>query len=593
MKRIHDGDFRGHGRPGSAMVRTKQSSGNAERKADQGLLETKRPRWTGLPDRDEYIGAGPSRSGASAPVAPRAKAKSFEERWGFSLEMLEPGLLDPSAFPHIADIVLELEKEIMDVKLYGLLSQEASLTLTDRQIKAVLSNRYLARALPPGTQILLARHALAINVAYKLETDCQGQRLRLPAHYQLSKKDYRQEILISKWPPRSFLVYSAENLDAFGVVKAASRLELGSDGSRYLVFKRPVAAKQTDYRTLFNRERRHAQRMGDLGSNFLTAFLGSHCSETDTTECTTMFMERAHGDLSAVVKRINDVGGFSYEERSRILRTFVDHIVKGIRAVHRQNKAHLDLKEENVLAVQRESEGEESGCDSLFAQLTDFAFSRPQEPGENIKLRYYCGTVGYSAPEVQSRSIFDGKKADMYSFGVTVCRMIDSLFNQGEDPAGLAALAGRLGVDGDLLLKTLASDPAERPSADQLLGEQFVRGSTYRPDELFELLEARDVIREHPASPPHEIATTVVSPAKLLARQKKSRSGAAPEGFESPEVPRTLANTSGAAPELAAAMDLPKNPPGMGAFLARPGVEKNHAALHAGSEVKFQEAANE
>lgn len=78
--------------------------------------------------------------------------------------------------------------------------------------------------------------------------------------------------------------------------------------------------------------------------------------------------------------------------------------------MHFRQCCHRDLKPENIM-VRRTEKGDD-------VKLVDF---------DLLSNRYsntFCGTPGFVAPEVLKRAVYDGCKADMYSFG-KICEIVN------------------------------------------------------------------------------------------------------------------------------------------------------------------------
>lgn len=90
-----------------------------------------------------------------------------------------------------------------------------------------------------------------------------------------------------------------------------------------------------------------------------------------------------------------------------ILRQLVD----GLAHCHERGISHLDVKPENLLV------------DSAWnVRLIDFAFSI--KISETSKVKRYCGTPSYMAPEILKRESYYPNKADVWSLGVVGYRLM-------------------------------------------------------------------------------------------------------------------------------------------------------------------------
>ncbi len=153
------------------------------------------------------------------------------------------------------------------------------------------------------------------------------------------------------------------------------------------------------------------------------------------------------------------------EQSARLLA----QVAAGLAAVHAHGVVHRDLKPENVL-VDRDDAGQ------VHLKLTDFGVSRLIGPS-TTQLTGMIGTPGYLAPEV-ARGASPGPAADVYALGVMLYEWctgkppfradhsIALIRAHAEDdvPAPLGAPQPLL----DLLAASLAKDPQDRPTADDV-----------------------------------------------------------------------------------------------------------------------------
>lgn len=83
----------------------------------------------------------------------------------------------------------------------------------------------------------------------------------------------------------------------------------------------------------------------------------------------------------------------------------------GLLYIYNQGIAHRDLKPENLL------------FDKNFdLKMADFGFatvlSKYSNPNEYKKLKTYCGTRTYMAPEINLRLNYNGTAVDLFASGV-------------------------------------------------------------------------------------------------------------------------------------------------------------------------------
>lgn len=79
------------------------------------------------------------------------------------------------------------------------------------------------------------------------------------------------------------------------------------------------------------------------------------------------------------------------------------------------NIAHRDIKLENIILD-----------DTLNPKIIDFGFSTCIEKDKKIKI--FCGTPSYMAPEVVQRKEYRGEGADVWALGVMLFVCITGIF---------------------------------------------------------------------------------------------------------------------------------------------------------------------
>ena len=121
-----------------------------------------------------------------------------------------------------------------------------------------------------------------------------------------------------------------------------------------------------------------------------------------------------NGDL---LDRLRLVGGLSEPVARRIMK----QLLTGLHHCHRLGIAHLDVMPENVFLDEKFS-----------VRLGDFGHSR--RVGAELLRNYTLGTPRYMAPEILSRTPYDGFKADVFSAGVVLFMLLTA-----HHPFGMAA----------------------------------------------------------------------------------------------------------------------------------------------------------
>ena len=106
------------------------------------------------------------------------------------------------------------------------------------------------------------------------------------------------------------------------------------------------------------------------------------------------------GNLCSYVKGKGRLG--EGEARSLFLQ-----LLSGVEAMHAACIVHRDIKLENVLF----DEGQRT------VKLVDFGFSvMVRDPAKRLKI--FCGTPSYMAPEITQRREYLGRPVDVWSLGV-------------------------------------------------------------------------------------------------------------------------------------------------------------------------------
>lgn len=170
--------------------------------------------------------------------------------------------------------------------------------------------------------------------------------------------------------------------------------------------------------------------------------------------------ERTLGDIQ------NYIEGHVFPEAKAVL--FFTQIAKALQHMHNQNIVHSDLKTDNVSLV-----------DDNSIKLIDFGFSRKVEEPSNV----ICGTLGYMSPQQLRKVSFCPFKADVWSLGVLLFKLLFNLYPikaKTMEEAAMKVKGFKLVLPTSrklciatkqLLLTLLTVDEARRPTIDEIIQE--------------------------------------------------------------------------------------------------------------------------
>ncbi|EAR94679.2 Serine/Threonine kinase domain protein (macronuclear) [Tetrahymena thermophila SB210] len=152
-------------------------------------------------------------------------------------------------------------------------------------------------------------------------------------------------------------------------------------------------------------------------------------------------------------------------EEPEVKRLF-RQIVEGVNYCHKMSVVHRDIKLENILLDQ-----------SNNIKIIDFGFSIIN--GEDKKLKIFCGTPSYMAPEIVSKIEYIGQKADIWALGILLFVMLQGKFpfkgvNDNElfkkIKKGSFTYTHPVSSDAEKLISQLLNvRPSERPSLPIIL----------------------------------------------------------------------------------------------------------------------------
>lgn len=141
-------------------------------------------------------------------------------------------------------------------------------------------------------------------------------------------------------------------------------------------------------------------------------------------------------------------------------------ILSALNYLHQRDIMHRDVKLENIVLDQKGD-----------AKLIDFGLS---EAFGNEFLRTHCGTLLYMAPEILCEHEFDGKKVDIWAFGIVIYVMVTRCFpwkSSSDEDVMQEILESEIyfpnfvsPVISEILHRCLVKDPTKRATAQELIG---------------------------------------------------------------------------------------------------------------------------
>jgi serine/threonine protein kinase len=235
------------------------------------------------------------------------------------------------------------------------------------------------------------------------------------------------------------------------------RVYLGRSADGRLVAVKVIRAElagDSEFRARFRREVAAAQKVGGQ----YTALVVDHDADGPVSWLATSYVTGpslteavdSHGPLPAASVRALAAG-----------------LAEGLSAIHAAGLVHHDLKPSNVLLA-------DDG-----PRVVDFGLARAAEPSVRTGLGMVVGSPGFLSPE-QVTGQHVGPPSDLFSLGavLTFAATGRPPFGDGSSAAILyRVLYGPPDLDGvpvevlDLVRRCLAKNPAERPTAADLLAE--------------------------------------------------------------------------------------------------------------------------
>ncbi|OMJ95834.1 hypothetical protein SteCoe_734 [Stentor coeruleus] len=164
-------------------------------------------------------------------------------------------------------------------------------------------------------------------------------------------------------------------------------------------------------------------------------------------------------------------------------------LLQALDYIHNKSIAHRDVKLENTLIDQ-----------SGIVKLIDFGFATCFPNDKKVKI--FCGTPSYMAPEIVRKKEYCGPPVDIWAAGVLLYALITGNFpfraNSDKDlykqiTGGHYVVPEYVSISAKhLIAKMLCVDPSKRPRAGELLKDPWFRASSafsitttfvHRPDE--------------------------------------------------------------------------------------------------------------
>ena len=188
-----------------------------------------------------------------------------------------------------------------------------------------------------------------------------------------------------------------------------------------------------------------------------------------------------HKQFGFIIMKQHDCDLFTiaFEESDSLLPEIVvkgifQKICIGVRNLHNEGIAHLDIKPENILMDRNTMEPYICDFGNAF---TSTASKRQRSNSISVPALGYRGTKRYSSPEMDLTPYFyDPFKSDIYSLGITLYILL-----VGSYPT--KNLDGSINLDGvkdkskdciNLLQSLLNSDPNERFSVEKILKHPYL-----------------------------------------------------------------------------------------------------------------------
>lgn len=165
----------------------------------------------------------------------------------------------------------------------------------------------------------------------------------------------------------------------------------------------------------------------------------------------------------------------SHKLSEQAARQYYHQVVDGVNYCHDHLVAHRDLKLENLL-LDKSREG---------VKIIDFGFAA-HVPNKDTKLKAFCGTPSYMAPEIIRGEGYSGFAADVWALGVVIFALLSGTLPFAAKTEmqlyarirrGMFTFPDCFGeIQKRLIRGVMKKDAAARPSAAALLQHAWVAG---------------------------------------------------------------------------------------------------------------------
>ena len=189
---------------------------------------------------------------------------------------------------------------------------------------------------------------------------------------------------------------------AYAVVKNATHKSTGRKVAIKVYEKYKIADAQR--KNCVNREIRVLKKLNH--NNIVQLY-----ETIDTTKQLFLIMELVKG--RSLHSYIHSKQGRKLEE-SESMRLF-SQVLDGIEYCHKNGVVHRDIKMENLLLDEHQN-----------VKIIDFGFSICTPSTQRLKI--FCGTPSYMAPEIVMKKEYYGPPADMWSLGILLYAMLVGSF---------------------------------------------------------------------------------------------------------------------------------------------------------------------